>query len=144
MIFTGTNILLRSLQTAEPHYAITENALAKLRSRRETLCIAPQNIVEFWSVATRLPNDNGLGMSSSKAAIEIAALLRLFHLLPYRAEVLEAWRRIVLAQGVSGKQAHDAHIVAMMEVHSIASILTFNDVHFRRYPGITALNPAQV
>jgi predicted nucleic acid-binding protein len=58
--------------------------------------------------------------------------------------VLEAWRRIVLAQGVSGKQAHDAHIVAMMEVHSVTSILTFNDMHFRRYPGITPVNPAQV
>lgn len=115
MIFADTNILPRSPQTAEPHYATTETALAKLRNRQETLCIAPQNIVEFWSVATRLPNDNGLGMSSSKAATEIAALLRLFHLLPYR-----------------------------VEVHSITSILTFNDVHSRRYPGITALDPAQV
>jgi len=74
----------------------------------------------------------------------VATLLRLFHLLPYRADVLDAWRRIVLAQGVAGKQTHDAHIVAMMEVHSVMSILTFNDAHFRRYPGITVLNPAQL
>ena len=123
---------------------MAENALAKLRGRQETLFIAPQNMVEFWSVATRPATENGLGMSPSKAAIEITALARLFHLLPYRAEVSDAWRRIVLAQGVSGKQAHGAHIVTMLEVHSIASILTFNDGHFRRYPGITVINPAQL
>ena len=53
-------------------------------------------------------------------------------------------RRIVLTQGVIGKQTHDAHIVAMMEVHSVTSILTFNDAHFIRYPGITVLNPVRL
>jgi predicted nucleic acid-binding protein len=144
VIFADTNILLRSLHTADPHYAIAENALAKLRNRQEILCIAPQNIIEFWSVATRPANENGFGLSAARAASEVATLLRLFHLLPYRAEVLDAWRRIVLAQAVIGKQTHDAHIVAMMEVHSVTSILTFNDTHFMRYPSITVLNPAQL
>lgn len=144
MIFADTNVLLRSVHTSAPHYPIVENALARLRSRPETLCIAPQNLVEFWSVATRPSGENGLGMSASRAAIEITALLRLFHLLPYRPEVLEVWRRIVVAHGVSGKQAHDAHIVAMMQVYSVSSILTFNDAHFRRYPGISVLNPERV
>jgi len=91
VIFADTNILLRSLHTAEPHYAITENALEKLRSRQEILCIAPQNIIEFLSVATRPATENGFGLSAARAAAEIAMLLRLFHLLPYRAEVLDAW-----------------------------------------------------
>jgi hypothetical protein len=42
------------------------------------------------------------------------------------------------------QQAHDAHLVAMMQVNSVASILTFNGKHFPRYPGITVLNPAEV
>jgi len=58
--------------------------------------------------------------------------------------VLETWQRIVIAQGVLGKQVHDAHLVAMMQVHSIMSILTFNVGDFTRFPGITVLNPAQV
>lgn len=123
---------------------MVENALAKLRGRAEILCIAPQNVVEFWSVATRSPGENGLGMSASRAWTEIAALLRLFHLLPYRQDALEAWRGLVTAHNVCGKQAHDAHIVAMMQVHSVASMLTFNDGDFKRYPGITVLNPADV
>jgi predicted nucleic acid-binding protein len=144
VIFTDTNVLLRSVDTSAPHYPIVESALHKLKSRQEVLCIAPQNVIEFWSVATRPASENGLGMSSSKAAAEIRALLNLFRLLPYRQEVLETWQRIVARHGVSGKHAHDAHLVAMMQVHSVASILTFNGDHFRRYPGITVLAPEKV
>ena len=144
MILADTNILLRSVHTSEPQYSIVENALAKLRSRQETLCIAPQNVVEFWSVATRSASENGLAMSTSRAATEITALLGLFRLLPYRREVLETWQRIVVAHGVSGKQAHDAHLVALMQVHSVATILTFNGDDFRRYSGISVLTPEEV
>jgi hypothetical protein len=51
--------------------------------------VAPQNVVEFWSVATRPVNENGLGMDARRADAEITTLLRLFRLLPYRQEVLE-------------------------------------------------------
>ena len=47
-----TNILLRSLHPEHPHYAIAQDAIATLR-RRDMLCIAPQNLIEFWAVATR-------------------------------------------------------------------------------------------
>ncbi len=144
MIFVDTNILLRSVDTSTEHYPIVEKALAKLRGRQETLCIAPQNVVGFWSVATRPQDKNGLGMSSSRAASEITALRALFRVLPYTADVLPAWERLVLAQGVSGKQSHDAHLVALMQVHSVMSILTFNGDDFKRYPGITVLKPEEV
>ena len=144
MIFIDTNILLRSVQTNDPQFSITENALDKLRARQETLCIAPQNLVEFWVVATRPLDENGLGMAPSRAAREITALLRLFHLLPYRPEVVETWRLLVSTQAICGKQAHDAKLAAMMQVHSVMSVLTFNTGDFKRFPGITVLNPAQV
>lgn len=31
-----------------------------------------------------------------------------------------------------------------MQVHAVTSILTFNDGHLKRFPGITALNPERV
>jgi predicted nucleic acid-binding protein len=141
VIFADTNILLRSVDTSAEHYPIVENALAKLRGGQETLCIAPQNLIEFWSVATRPAGNNGLGMPSSRAAAEITALLKLFRLLPYRQVVVATWQRLVVTHGVSGKQAHGAHIVAMMQVHSVTAILTFNGDNFKRYLGITVLAP---
>ena len=70
------------------------------RLRNETLYVAPQNLIEFWAVATRSRDDNGLGMTIASAAAEVASLRRLFRLLPSTPEVLEAWQRIVVSQRV--------------------------------------------
>jgi predicted nucleic acid-binding protein len=48
----------------------------------------------------------------------------------------------VKAYRVSGKNTHDARLVAAMHVHGIESILTFNGNDFGRYTGITAIDPA--
>ena len=133
MILTDTNIPLRS-HPSDPHYELTNSALAKLRQRNESLCIAPQNLIEFWAVATRPRTENGLGMDVFTAATEIGKLLQLFHLLPYTPQVVETWRQIVVAQGISGKQTHDAHLAAIMQVHAVSVILTFNSGHFERFP----------
>jgi predicted nucleic acid-binding protein len=66
VILADTNILLRSLPPEHSHYATAERALTLLRLRHETLCIAPQNLVEFWAVATRSREENGVGMTVAK------------------------------------------------------------------------------
>ena len=45
---------------------------------------------------------------------------------------------------VLGKGAHDARLVAAMERHGLARILTFNVDDFKRYPGIEVLPPAEI
>jgi len=139
-----TNVLLRSLYPEHAHYSAAENAIALLRLRGEVLCIAPQNLVEFWAVATRSRDENGLGMTIARASAEIAILQRFFGVLPYASQVLEVWTNIVATQGITGKQTHDAHLAAVMKVNSIASILTFNASHFRRFPDITIIDPASI
>ncbi len=143
-VLIDSNVLLRSLHPGHPHYAPAENSIASLRLRNETLCVAPQVLIEFWAVATRPRDDNGLGLPPARVAAELTSLRRLFRLLPSTPDVLEAWQRLVVNLGVLGKQTHDAHLVAIMEVYSVASILTFNGGHFERFPGITVLNPARV
>src|ERR1700689_1077354 len=61
-----TNVLLRLLQPRHPQYSIAAAAVAELRKQRADLCVAPQNLVEFWVVATRPVVNNGLGMSPLK------------------------------------------------------------------------------
>lgn len=143
-VLIDSNVLLRSLHPGHPHYAAAENSVATLRLRNQDLCIAPQTLIEFWAVATRPRDDNGLGLPPDRVATELMSLRRLFRLLPSTPDVLEAWQRIVVSHGVLGKQTHHAHLVAIMQVHSVTSILTFNVSHFERYPGIAVLNPAQI
>ena len=136
-----TNILLRSLQPEHPHYPIAQNAIATLR-RTDTLCIAAQNLVEFWAVATRPSTENGLGMTHAGAAAEIQKLRQFFGLLPPSLGVFDTWQRMVLDHGVTGKQTHDAHLAATMRFYSVDAILTFNVRDFGRY-GITVIDPSK-
>jgi predicted nucleic acid-binding protein len=48
----------------------------------------------------------------------------------------------VIQYRVSGKPAHDARLVAAMQVHGLTSILTFDRTGFSRYAGIKVVHPA--
>jgi len=58
--------------------------------------------------------------------------------------IFPAWEYLVTSYAVSGKNAHDARLVAAMQVHGIDQLLTFNVTDFQRYPMITVLDPAVV
>src|SRR5580698_10309411 len=110
-----TNILLRSVQTHHPQYVAVERAFSVLRAGNEPLHVTVQNFVEFWAVATRpVANENGLGMLPDEAAKELAVLVDLFPLLPEPNSVFDEWRLLVRRYKVSGKNAHDARLVASM------------------------------
>jgi predicted nucleic acid-binding protein len=143
-ILIDTNVLLRLTQPQHPHCAVAERAIHILRTRNETLHVTPQNLMEFWAVATRPADENGLGMTMEIAAAELAAFRRLFPLLPETASVFQEWERLVTVHRVSGKSTHDAHIVAAMRVYGINTIMTFNVQDFVRYSSISAVHPATV
>jgi len=44
----------------------------------------------------------------------------------------------------SGTRHFDARLVALMHVHSVTRILTFNTEDFHRYPGIVVVDPREV
>jgi hypothetical protein len=64
-----------------------------------------------------------------------------FAILPDTAEVLPEWERLVIQHQVSGKKAHDARLVAAMNVHGVSHIPTFNVADFSRYSGLTVIEP---
>ncbi len=80
------------------------------------LTIAAQNLVEFWAAITRPVDENGLGFTIEQAATEVEALKRLFVLLP-EMPLLQEWERLIIRYRVSGKNTHDARLVAAMLVH---------------------------
>ena len=142
-VLLDTNILLRLAQPYHPSAPVAARALKALRLSNETLPITQQNIVEFWAVTTRPIDANGLGFTTQQAAEEIGALRRLFLLLP-ELPLQDAWERLVVENRVSGKNTHDARLVAAMVVHGIESILTFNTRDFIRYGEIRVLNVMEI
>jgi len=104
----------------------------------------PQNFYEFWVVATRPTSQNGLGFAPAQAQAELARLKAVFIFIDDTPAVFPQWERLVVQHQVSGKNAHDARLVAAMLVHGISQILTFNISDFRRYQSIIVLDPTQI
>lgn len=141
LILADTNILLRLVEHEHPHHATAVEAIDILVTRGHQPCIVPQVAYEFWVVATRPVEANGLGMVPTEARLELDELLPPFKVLHDERQIYEIWQRLVLGHEVTGKSAHDARLVAAMLRHSISHLLTFNTPDFARYSEITVLEP---
>lgn len=140
-----TNILLRLEEKAgRPTQRAAAVAVSHLHSRGEVIFTTPQNFIEFWSVATRPVENNGLGLPPAEVAHEIARLHEFFPLAPDAPPVYLAWRHLVVLHQIKGTGAHDARLVAVMLVHGLTHLLTFNVQDFKRYPEINAVHPKEV
>lgn len=143
-----TSLLARLANSADSQYAIAVQAVVELHRRSEVLCITPQVLVEFRSVATRAKELNGLGMSAAEAAAQAAVFEAVFPLLAEAADIFPAWKRIVDELSVVGKQVHDARLMAVCHVHGTTNLLTFNVGHFARLancgPAVNVASPQAV
>ena len=137
-----TNIYLRAAQPGHPMGKAADDAVAELRQQGDTLHLAPQNLYEFWVAATRPPAQNGLGFTLAQAQAELVGLKGLFTLLDDTPAIFPRWERLVAQHQVSGKNAHDARLVAAMMVHGISRILTFNVGDWRALSGHSGPGPA--
>ncbi len=143
-ILMDSNIIVRLFQPNHPHSPIAEAAIIQLEQLGFFLCLVPQNIYEFWVVATRPVLQNGLGLSSHDARESVDSLLRQFHMLRDERGVFGHWISLVTQHQAIGKNAHDARLAAAMERHSIANLLTFNGADFKRFLSIQILDPAEI
>ncbi|MDB9535465.1 type II toxin-antitoxin system VapC family toxin [Dolichospermum planctonicum CS-1226] len=139
-----TNILLRLVQKNSPMHLDTQRAILKLKKQGEFLCIIPQNIIEFWAVATRPLDKNGLGLSITQAEEESEKLKKIFILELDTPQIFTEWESLVIKYQVMGKQVHDARLAAAMVVHNITHLLTFNVDDFKRFSDIVVVDPRSI
>jgi predicted nucleic acid-binding protein len=139
-----TNILLRSAQPGHALCPQATHAVSKLLRQNETVCFCPQNIAEFWNVATRPAELNGLGYSQAEVLHEVANIEALLTLAPDVPGIYLEWKRIVKEGKVQGVKVYDARLVAVAAVHGVGAILTFNDADFKRFRNIKVLHPSSM
>lgn len=143
-ILVDTNILIRFADASHDSHELAVKAVQQLRQEKNELCIVPQLIYEFWSVATRSTASNGLGKSSQYAEALIPEFCRIFRFLPDERSIYETWLQLVTQHQVSGVKSYDTRLAAAMVCHDITHLLTFNAGDFRRYPHITILEPEKI
>ena len=126
-----TNVLLRYHDAGSNGYEMATRALASLVGNGDSLVVAAQNLIEFWRVATRPRENNGLGWTPEQARSAIQSLLDDFGLLEDAPQILRDWQRLVVRYGVREKKVHDTRLVAVMLSYGIELLLTFNNGRFR-------------
>jgi predicted nucleic acid-binding protein len=139
-----TNVLLRIAQPAHPQRTEALEATVRLSEAELDLCLVPQVLYEFWSVATRPVSVNGLGMDAAAAERSLDELTHDFHLQRDERGVYGHWRSLIAAHRVRGKNAHDARLVAAMLRHGIGCLLTFNTPDFARFTTIAVYSPTEI
>jgi predicted nucleic acid-binding protein len=137
-----TNVLLRLADAQSSEHAVAETAIEHLIVREQSVLISAQVLVEFWAVATRPESANGLGWSTATTAEAIRALRDQFPLLNETPDVLDRWFELVDHFQVAGKHSHDARLAALLLVHGVRQLLTFNTADFPLAWGVEATHPA--
>ena len=143
-ILLDTDVLLRFIEPAHPQSSTSSEAVELLEDRNHELVIVPQVLYEFWAVATRPAENNGLGMTVSAALVQLQELKDLFRLLRDERAIYEIWEQLISSLQIKGKPAHDARLAAAMQRHGITHLLTFNTADFTRFGFVTPCDPAAV
>jgi predicted nucleic acid-binding protein len=143
-VLVDTNVLGRISRSGHAMLATAVQAVKALRGGQYELRVVPQIIYEYWVVATRPANQNGLGLTIKQAETNILAFKPVFPPLRDERGLLERWEALVVAHRVQGKPSHDARLVVAMERHGLSRLLTFNAKDFPRFGNVQILDPLLV
>ena len=136
-----TNILLRLSDRISANYALARDATYILIEQGNKCCLTSQIIIEFWVVATRPTEVNGLGWTPERTKNQINQFLTRFTVLEETPEIFTLWFQLVTDYNIKGKRTHDIRLLAVMKAHSITHLLTFNPDDFVPLPNIIILQP---
>jgi predicted nucleic acid-binding protein len=136
-----TNVVMRFCNPSDIKNQLATDAIAHLLTRSDECLLAPQIIVEFWVVATRPTQVNGLGWTVEQTRSTIDKLLDRFPMLEESPQVFPNWLNLVTTSRVMGKRTHDVRIIATMLANGITHLLTFNPSDFSGVFNITVTHP---
>ena len=136
-----TNLLLRMADPPSAQHRIATQALARLLGQGDEVFLTPQNFIEFWAVATRPVEANGFGWNGERTAREVTGLRERFPLLPDAPDIFTRWLELVRQLPVHGKRVHDARLVAVLQAHAVAHLITFNTSDFNVFESLSLVDP---
>jgi len=132
-VMVDTNVLLAATDESRERH---ERALAVLNdwpSAGTVLYVSGQILREYLVVATRPAHVNGLGLDRTDALANARLIRRRTRLAEEDSKVAERLLTLLEHVPCTGKQVHDANVVATMLVHGIGSVVTHNTDHFARF-----------
>ena len=95
----------------------------------------PPVLREYLAAVTR-PQATAPGVAMATAIAEVRSFRAAFDVAEEKLGVLDRLLHLLAAHRGSGRQVHDANVVATMLEHGIRRLLTFNAANFRRFARI--------
>ena len=120
------------------------DALALLLGQGDEVHLTPQNLIEFWAVATRPVEANGFGRNRERTTKEVTELQERFPLLPDSPDIFTRWLELVKQLPIHGKRVHNARLVAVLQAHAVEHLITFNISDFGAFPSLSLVDPCSL
>jgi len=143
-IFIDTYVLVYAKLAATPLHVLAIQRLTTLQTLPNlTLWISRQILREYLATMTG-PGIVVPGVPGVALVNDVRDCARRFHVADENRAVTDKLLALIEQKGVSGKQIHDANIVATMHAHGIDQLLTHNVADFARYSGLIRVSPLQI
>lgn len=128
-----TNVLLTATDEGRPEHYQALAVFNEWPAQGTVLYLSGQILREYLAVATRPVDLNGLGLSQDAALANMRAFREQTSSLTEDNKVTDQLLGLLAKVACSGKQVHDANVVATMLVHGIDTIVTANVSDFARF-----------
>jgi predicted nucleic acid-binding protein len=132
-VMLDTNVLLSATDEGRAEHRNALTVLSDWPAARTELCLSGQVLREYLAVATRPASGNGLGLSMPDALENARAIRARTTLLAEDGAVADRLAVLLADIECTGKQVHDANLVATMLVHGVRAVVTMNLADFARF-----------
>lgn len=102
--------------------------------------VSPQVLREYLAAVTR-PQATAPALPVATAIADVRRFRAAFQIAEERPGVLDRLLQILTAHRATGRQVHDANIVATMLDHDVQRLLTFNVADFQRFTPLISIDP---
>lgn len=142
MGLVDTNVLVYRTDQLSSFFDASSNLIQRGLKGEIPLCIAPQNLTEFYAVITSPKRVmNPLTPAKARAEIDnyyqsknIRQIYQTDLLIPKLMELIDKYPP-------TRQQIFDLQLVATMLINGVTRIYTFNDKHFLKYSEIEVIVP---
>jgi predicted nucleic acid-binding protein len=138
-VFVDTNCLIYAQQSQSPFHAVATDRLQDLVTNGHPLWISRQVLREYLVVMSR-PGSVSVPVAIADLVADVQSFESQFNIAEDGPVVMSHMLTLLTSIPCSGKQVHDANVVATMLTHGIPQLLTHNVSDFNRFSGqITVL-----
>ncbi len=144
IVCLDTNILLIATDESRPHHQLARQVIATHNRSGIHLGISGQIIREYLVVATRVPEDNGLGLGSDEALSNVEVFRQRLVFFDETEAVSNELRSLIGSCELTGKRIHDANVVATMLTHGLSKLITENQGDFSVFSEVETIGLPEI